>query len=115
MGEECIFCKIIAGKIPSDIVHQDDKAVVIRDINPQAPVHLLVMPKEHISSLAHIGSERKELLGHLVYLANEVARRQGLAERGYRVSVNHGREGGQLVPHIHFHLLGGRQLSGILG
>ena len=115
MGEECVFCKIIAGKIPSDIVYQDDKAVVIRDINPQAPIHLLVMPREHIPSLAQIGSDRTDLIGHLIYVANEMASREGLVQRGYRVSVNYGREGGQLVPHIHFHLLGGRQLSGALG
>ncbi len=115
MGEECIFCRIIAGKIPSDVVYQDDRAVVIRDINPQAPKHLLVMPKDHISSLAHTDPGHKELLGHLIGVAREVARSEGLSERGYRVAVNTGREGGQLVPHIHFHLLGGRKLSGALG
>lgn len=115
MGEECIFCKIIAGKIPSEIVYQDDRSVVIRDINPQAPKHLLVMPREHITSLAHAGPGHKDLLGHLIWVAREVAKSEGLSERGYRVAVNTGREGGQLVPHIHFHLLGGRKLSGALG
>ncbi|MBM4443726.1 MAG: histidine triad nucleotide-binding protein [Chloroflexi bacterium] len=112
---DCIFCRIIAGKIPGDFVYQDDRAVVIRDINPQAPKHLLVMPKEHIASLVQTGSGQRDLLGHLIHVANEVARSEGLSERGYRVAVNCGREGGQLVPHIHFHVLGGRQLSGSLG
>ena len=115
MVADCIFCKIIGGKIPGDFVYQDDRAVVIRDINPQAPKHLLVLPREHISSLAQTDSGHRELLGHLVHVASEVARSEELSERGYRVAVNCGREGGQLVPHIHFHVLGGRQLSGSLG
>lgn len=115
MGEDCIFCRIIAGKIPGDFVYQDDRAVVIRDINPQAPKHLLVMPREHISSLASAEPGHEELMGHLIWVAREVAKGEGLASSGYRVAVNTGREGGQLVPHIHFHLLGGRKLSGSLG
>jgi histidine triad (HIT) family protein len=115
MLADCVFCKIFGGQIPTELVYQDDRAVVIGDINPQAPKHLLVMPREHISSLAETGPGHKELLGHLVGVANEVARREGVSDTGYRVAVNCGREGGQVVPHIHFHVLGGRQLSGSLG
>ena len=115
MGEGCVFCKIIAGQIPGDILYKDDRVIAIRDINPQAPTHLLIMPREHIPSLAHVRSEQKELIGHLIRVAHELAGREGLAERGYRVTVNYGRDGGQLVPHLHFHLLGGRELSGVMG
>jgi histidine triad (HIT) family protein len=115
MEEGCLFCKIVAGKISSEIVYQDDMVIVIRDINPQAPVHLLVMPKEHIPSLRELGPEQAQLTAHLLHVANEMARKEGVAERGYRVATNCGREGGQAIPHLHFHLLGGRQLSGTLG
>jgi histidine triad (HIT) family protein len=115
MKKECIFCNIIAGKIPSDILYQDDKIVALRDINPQAPLHLLLIPKEHISSLLELGIKHRELIAHLVYTANKLAKKEGVAEKGYRLAVNCGTQGGQAVPHLHFHLLGGRQLSGTLG
>ncbi|MBL7119992.1 MAG: histidine triad nucleotide-binding protein [Dehalococcoidia bacterium] len=115
MEEQCLFCRIIAGKIPASIVYQDDDVVAIRDIDPQAPTHLLVMPKEHIVSLIELGPEQRELTANLIYVANELARREGVAERGYRLAVNCGREGGQAVGHLHFHLLGGRKMSGKLG
>ncbi len=115
MGEQCLFCRIIAGKIPTSIIYQDDNVIAIRDIDPQAPTHLLVMPKEHIVSLIELGPEQRELTADLIYAANELARREGVAERGYRLAVNCGREGGQAVGHLHIHLLGGRKLSGRLG
>lgn len=110
-----MFCKIISGKIPGDFVYRDDELVAIRDINPQAPTHVLLMPREHISSMADLREESADLMGRLILVAHQVARDEGLADRGYRLAVNYGREGGQFVPHIHFHLVGGRQLSGSLG
>jgi len=115
VDEKCIFCKIIAGKIPGDIVYQDDNVIALRDISPQAPIHLLVMPKKHIPSLNDLDLEQEELTAYLIQVARQLAKKEGVAERGYRLAVNCGKEGGQIVPHVHFHLLGGRQLSGALG
>ena len=115
MSEDCIFCRIIAGQIPADFVYQDDRLVAIRDINPQAPTHVLLMPRRHISSMAELGADDKELMGQLLLVAHRIAGSEGLADRGYRLAVNYGREGGQFVPHIHFHLVAGRQLTGTLG
>ncbi len=112
---DCIFCQIAAGKISGDIVYRDDEIIAFRDINPQAPVHLLVIPRKHIASLVQLGEEDIPLMGRLVGVANELAGREGVAQSGYRLAVNCGGEGGQLVPHLHLHLLGGRQLSGRLG
>ncbi len=112
---ECIFCQIIAGKIPGEILYQDEEVVAFRDINPQAPAHLLVIPKKHIVSLADLSEDDSPLVGHMVSIANKLARKEGIAESGYRLVINSGKQGGQLVPHLHLHLLGGRQLSGRLG
>ncbi len=112
---DCIFCQIVAGKIPSNIVHQDEGVIAFRDINPQAPVHLLIIPKRHIPSLTHLSEADSPLIGHMVNTANQLAKREGVFETGYRLVVNSGEEGGQLVPHLHMHLLGGRRLSGGLG
>ena len=112
---ECIFCQIIAGKIPGEILYQDEEVVAFRDINPQAPTHLLVIPRKHIISLADLSEDESPLVGRMVSTANELARKEGIAESGYRLVINSGKQGGQLVPHLHLHLLGGRQLSGRLG
>ncbi|MDP2919033.1 MAG: histidine triad nucleotide-binding protein [Dehalococcoidia bacterium] len=112
---DCIFCKIIGGQIPGNFVYQDETVVAFRDINPVAPVHILIAPREHIGSLADITEERAGLVGHMAVVANQIARQMGIAENGYRVTINNGPEGGQVVPHLHMHLLGGRQLSGRLG
>ena len=112
---DCIFCQIIAGKVPSEIIYQDEEVAAFRDINPQAPVHLLIIPKKHIPSLTHLSEGELLLAGHMVDVANQLARREGVAESGYRLVINCGEEGGQLVPHLHLHLLGGRGLSGTLG
>ncbi len=112
---DCIFCKVAKGEIPSDILHQDDKALVIRDINPQAPTHLLILPKEHLGSLRDINGANASLMSHMVLLANRMAKREGVADKGYRLAINCGEEGGQTVGHLHIHLLGGRHLSGQLG
>jgi len=112
---DCIFCKIAAGEVPSDVVYRDEQLVAFRDINPQAPVHILVVPVAHVTYLSEFTDEQASLLGRMVLVANQLARREGIVEKGYRVVINCGQQGGQLVPHVHLHLLGGRSLSGQLG
>ncbi|MFO7773912.1 MAG: histidine triad nucleotide-binding protein [Dehalococcoidia bacterium] len=115
MAEECIFCRIVAGEVPSDVVYQDEDFLAFRDISPQAPTHILIIPKTHIASSAELTDGQQELAGRLIMIAKNLAGKEGLAERGYRLVINCGPEGGQLVPHLHLHLLGGRRLSGGLG
>jgi histidine triad (HIT) family protein len=112
---DCIFCSIVAGKIPSDIIYRDKDIIAFRDIKPQAPVHILIVPVKHYTSLLDITEKEAPLMGHMVITANNLARSEGIAETGYRIVVNCGKQGGQLVQHLHMHLLGGRQLSGELG
>ena len=112
---DCIFCQIVAGKIPSEIIYQDEEVIAFRDINPQAPTHLIIIPKRHIFSLVHLSEAESPLIGHMVNIANQLAKREGISESGYRLAMNCGKEGGQLVPHLHLHLLGGRKLSDTLG
>ena len=107
----CLFCGIAAGEIPADIVHEDDLVVAIKDINPVAPVHQLLIPRRHIASAADLGEADAGLLGRLFAVGASLARAAGLPERGYRVVTNVGADGGQSVPHLHFHLLGGRQFA----
>ena len=109
---DCIFCQIVSGKIPSDIVYQDEEVIAFRDINPKAPVHILVIPKRHIPSLDQLKEGDSALVAHMVEVANKLAEGEGVAQKGYRLAINCGQEGGQLVPHLHMHLLGGRRLSG---
>ena len=111
----CVFCQILSGEIPSEILYQDEKVFAIRDIHPLAPVHILIMPKEHIPSLAQLGAGQAPLIGQMVRVANRLAEREGVLQKGYRLVINSGREGGQAVPHLHLHLLGGRQLADELG
>jgi histidine triad (HIT) family protein len=106
----CLFCKIVDGTIPSNPVYQDDLCYAFADIHPQAPVHVLIVPREHISSMSETDSEDRELLGHLMATTAELARSQKLAT-GYRIVVNTGEHGGQTVDHLHLHLLGGRSLT----
>ena len=112
---DCIFCKIVAGEIPSDVLYQDEKVVAFRDISPLAPAHLLIIPRKHISSLADLSEAEASLVGDMVNVANQLAKQEGIAESGYRLVINCGKQGGQLVPHLHIHLLGGRQLTDALG
>jgi len=112
---ECIFCQIVAGKVPSEILYQDEEVIAFPDINPEAPVHLIIIPKRHISSLAHLSEWELPIIGHMVDIANQLAKRKGVSESGYRLVISCGKEGGQLVPHLHMHLLGGRKLSDTLG
>jgi histidine triad (HIT) family protein len=107
---DCLFCKIVEGTIPSKSVHRDERTYAFADINPQAPVHFLVVPVEHIPSVAHAGGEHTEVLGHLLLAAAEIARSKGL-ENGYRLVINSGRDAGQTVDHLHVHVLGGRHLT----
>ena len=111
MAEKTIFSRIIDGEIPGSFVYQDEHVVAIRDINPAAPVHVLVIPRKPIPSLAELEEADVELAGRILLAVRKIAEQEGL-DRGYRVVVNTGEEGGQTVPHLHFHILGGRQLSG---
>ena len=108
---ETIFAKILAGEIPADFVHEDEHAVAFRDVAPQAPVHLLVIPRKPLRSLHAATEEDAELLGHLLRVCSKVAEEAGLEAGGYRVVTNVGQDGGQSVEHLHFHVLGGRALA----
>ena len=112
---ECIFCQIVAGEMPSKIIYQDEEVIAFRDINPQAPIHLIVISKRHIPSLAHLPEAESPLVGHMVNIANQLAKREGISESGYRLVINCGEQAGQIVPHLHMHLIGGRRLSDTLG
>lgn len=109
---DCIFCKIAAGEIPSKIVYQDEQVVVFPDIHPVTPVHLLIIPKKHIESVNTIPESDSNLVSHMVKVAAQVAKKEGIAETGFRLVINTGEFGGQIIQHLHMHLLGGRRLSG---
>lgn len=109
--DDCIFCKIAAGVIPADVVYQDDSVLAFRDLHPQAPTHVLVIPKRHLASLLDAGDDEALLLGRLQGAAIQVARQEGLADSGFRLVTNCGAGAGQSVFHVHVHLLGGRRLS----
>lgn len=111
MADKTLFSRIIDGEIPGSFVYQDEHVVAIRDINPAAPVHVLVIPRKPIPSLAELEEGDLEVAGRILLAVRTIAEQEGLS-RGYRVVVNTGQEGGQTVPHLHFHILGGRQLSG---
>ena len=113
--QDCIFCKIGRGEIPSAMLFRDDRCFVIRDIHPLAPTHLLVIPFQHITSLVASALLGEPLLGHLSAVAAQSALREGLADTGYRLVVNQGPDSGQAVPHFHIHVLGGKRLSDHLG
>ncbi len=106
----CIFCRIGNKEIPAKIVYEDDKVLAFHDINPQAPYHILVIPKKHISTLLELTEEDKDLIGHIFLVMNKLARELGVAESGYRVVVNCNEEAGQTVFHVHFHFLAGREM-----
>ena len=113
--EKCLFCDIAAGKIPADIVYRSEDLLAFRDIHPLAPVHIIIIPKAHISSLAEVDERQEGLLGRLILVAVKLAQQEGVALKGYRLAINCGPEGGQLIPHLHLHLLGGRKLADQLG
>ena len=110
MAEDTVFSRIVGGEIDADVVHEDGLCMAFRDIDPQAPVHILVIPKEPIPSLFEVGSRDQQLLGQLLVVAGKIAREQGLTS-GYRCVINTGADGGQQVDHLHLHLLGGRQME----
>ncbi|MFC2011903.1 histidine triad nucleotide-binding protein [Chloroflexota bacterium] len=112
---DCIFCKIVAGEIPSDIVYQDEELFAFRDINPVAPTHILIIPKKHIPSCVEMTEADTSLAGKMVLTAAKLAKSEGVSESGYRLAINCGEQGGQLVPHLHIHLIGGRQFAAELG
>jgi len=111
MTEKTIFKQIIDGEIPADVVYEDEHCLAFRDVAPQAPTHVLVVPKKEIVSVAELTGEDQQLVGHLFLVIRDIAQELGLATGGYRVIANTGREGGQTVDHLHFHLLGGRFLK----
>lgn len=112
--EDCIFCQIAAGEIPAEIVYEDDKVIAFKDIKPAAPVHILLIPRRHIATFNDLEAQDRELMGHMAMVLKELAAVQGLSDNGYRILLNCGSEGGQVVYHIHYHLLGGRSLGKIL-
>ena len=109
--EDCIFCKIIKKEIPSTIVYEDNEIIAFKDIQPAAPIHILVIPKKHIPSLVELQKEDEAVIGKIYTVINKIAEEQGVKEKGYRVIVNCGKDGGQEVGHLHFHLLAGKQLG----
>jgi len=106
-----IFSRIIAREIPARIAYEDDLCVAFYDVNPQAPVHFLVIPKKEIARVAEVAPEDEALLGHLIHVAQKVAKQEGLGEAGFRIVINNGRDGGETVPHLHVHVLGGRAMG----
>lgn len=110
-GKDCLFCRIVDGDIPAEIVYESDTALAFRDINPQAPTHVLVIPRRHISTIDDLAVEDQELVGSLFTAAKDVAQQEGLAESGYRTVMNCGEGAGQSVFHIHLHVLGGRLMN----
>jgi len=109
--EDCIFCKIIKREIPSSIVYEDNDIIAFRDVNPVAPVHILVIPKKHISSLIDLKEDDELLIGKIYTVINKIAKQEGIDEKGFRVVVNCGEDGMQEVKHLHFHVLGGKKLG----
>jgi histidine triad (HIT) family protein len=107
----CVFCKIVKGEIPAKVVYEDEKVMAFHDINPQAPIHILVIPKEHIPTVNDLNENHVELVGHIFQVIQKIAKEMGIAESGYRVLVNCNRDGGQEIYHLHFHLLGGKPLG----
>lgn len=115
MSEDCIFCKIVDKEIPSTIVYEDEDILAFKDINPVAPVHILIIPKKHIPTITDMTREDVELIGKIHLAAGEIARDAGIFDRGFRLVNNCRSDGGQVVYHLHFHLLGGENLGGIFG
>ena len=108
--EDCIFCKIVKGEIPSTKLYEDDKVIAFKDINPEAPIHFLVVPKEHIASVNDINEKNAEIISHIFKVINKLVVETKIADTGYRIINNCGNDGGQTVNHIHFHVLGGKKL-----
>jgi histidine triad (HIT) family protein len=112
---DCIFCRIVAGDLPADIVDRSDHAIAFRDLSPQTPVHVLVIPRRHIDNAATVEQTDADVLADMVVLARRVAQAEGIADRGYRLVFNVGEDAANSVPHLHLHVLGGRAMTGPLG
>ena len=112
--DNCIFCKIVKGDIPSSKVYEDDVCLAFRDINPQAPTHILVIPKTHIESCARIDDSNASIVGHIFTVIAKIAEQEGLTQKGFRLISNCGRDAGQTVPHLHFHILAGKGMGEVL-
>jgi len=110
--KDCIFCQIANDQGKADIVYEDKEIIVFKDINPKASVHLLIVPKKHIRSINELTEEDRNLVNQMIFLAKELAERQGIAKKGYRLTFNVGRGAGQLIDHLHLHLMGGGEISG---
>jgi histidine triad (HIT) family protein len=108
---DCLFCGIVDGKVKANLVHQDDAVVAFKDIAPKAPVHILIIPRKHLVSVSDIAEQDRVLIGQIFQVAAKLAREQGIAESGYRVVANSGADAGQSVFHLHYHLMGGRQMT----
>jgi len=115
MSEGCLFCRIVSGEIPGDFVYRDNEMVAFRDIHPVATTHILLVPCQHIESVKDLQPEHEGLVGRMVLRARALAEQEGIAERGFRLVVNNGPDGGQVVPHLHLHLIGGRRLADRVG
>ncbi len=111
MADDCLFCSLVAGTIPSTRVFENERIVAFRDIHPDAPVHIQIIPKRHITSLADATDTDADLLGEILLVARDIAAQEGIAETGYRCVINTRKHGGQLVPHLHLHVMGGRQMG----
>jgi len=111
VDSSCLFCRIVAGEIPADVVRESDRVLAFRDVNPQAPVHILLIPKEHLESVADVAEHHADTLTDIMQAATHLARAEGVAESGWRLVTNVGPDAGQSVYHLHFHLLGGRSMA----
>jgi histidine triad (HIT) family protein len=109
---DCVFCNIASGKIPSEFLYQDNEVVAFPDLHPQAPVHVLIVPRKHIQSLNQLADDKMPLFIHMIKVARQVAKDKGIFDKGYKLVINTGKEGGQVIQHLHLHLLGGRNLEG---
>ncbi len=110
-GTTCLFCRIIERMVPAKIVHEDEYSIAFEDVNPQAPVHILIVPKKHITDIHSLVVTDREIIGHLFFIAKTIASKQGLDKGGYRMVINNGRDAGQSVFHVHLHLLSGRKFA----
>lgn len=108
---DCVFCKIVQGEIPSSVVFEDDTALAFLDINPAAPTHVLIIPKEHIGSVNDLDNDHENLIGHLIMISKLLAEDQGISASGYRLIINTGKDSGQIVHHLHLHLMGGSRMG----
>ena len=109
---DCVFCNIVSGKIPSNLIYQDQELVAFPDIHPQAPTHIIIIPKNHIQSLNQIADNQMHMVTNMIIVAKQLAKDSGIYQSGYRLLINTGKEGGQVVQHLHMHLIGGKQLNG---